>query len=254
MEPVSAFAVGYVTDKLVDAVESAIKVHVVERWSRYRAKQFFQAFVLGLAEGGLSFEEINLKLDELLESDDRSEVVWEAYRSVCLAKSKNIGPRIIAILTAELILQGRQADTEEESMFGAAESLSDSEFMDFADYADEKKKLANDSDMADVISTDEGTIDVKIMQESTDSFWRKSSLNVGPANLALEVGSWAEKLKSLGLVSDSIVERQWNYEADSERHIDEDGIVREITWWIELKTGAMRLADLVNRTVQADPI
>lgn len=54
-------------------------------------------------------------------------------------------------------------------------------------------------------------------------------------------------MKSHGIILDDIKERQWEYKEDGERHIDEDGSVREISWWLTIPKAFFRLAELVER-------
>ncbi len=107
---------------------------VVERWSTYRRDQFLDALLEGLQieqASGTKNETVDHALDCLLESDENSETLFEAYRKVCFARSKNYGPRIIGLLTAELLNNSMNSDEEEESIFAAAERLSDLQLMEF---------------------------------------------------------------------------------------------------------------------------
>lgn len=72
--PISNIAVDYVTDKVIEAVESAVRTHVIDRWSRHRAYQFFDSFCKALQDKGIAEAELSKMLDELLSDDRRSEV------------------------------------------------------------------------------------------------------------------------------------------------------------------------------------
>src|SRR5437868_4854945 len=87
---------------------------VVERWSRHRAERFFEAFAEGLDRGARSDGgplDSEAMLTQILNDETKTEVMFDAYRRVCLAKSKTIGPRMIGLLTAELVLKGKMADS-----------------------------------------------------------------------------------------------------------------------------------------------
>jgi hypothetical protein len=132
MEVVSASAVvGKVAAKLI--LKKFGKA-VVERWTRHRAEQFFAAFVEALAaESAAHIEslEVDRMLDKILEDDTKTETLFDAYRRVCFTTSKDLGPRIIALLTGKLVMEGRVADEEEEKVFAAAETLGDGELLSF---------------------------------------------------------------------------------------------------------------------------
>ena len=249
MEPISALVTGYAADKLIEVAESAVKVHVIERWSRYRARQFFQAFCDALIDIGVADTEIGQKLDELLSDEKRSEIVFDAYRAVCLTKSRLLGPRVIALLTAELIITEALADESDERIFAAAEELSDAEFEDFEAFVNRQQKLTlTDAKDRPTVNKHDGSLLIQLADETTTSNWLpRDSRSVGPLDLTAHVGSWGPKLKTLGLLSDDVKERQWRFDADDERHIDEPGIAREITWWVTLEGPALRLAKLVGR-------
>jgi hypothetical protein len=181
-----------------------------------------------------------------------SAVVFDAYRSVCLTKSKALGPRIIALLTAEIVTSHRPADEDEESIVSATEELSDRELIEFADFViDHYHRAEEESDRSRCSVSENGTLSLQIGEESFDSTWhRETNVSLGPLDLASDLGSWALTIKRHGLLSDDVKERQWDYEVDSERHIDEPGIVRQVTWWLYLRAPCLRFAKLVKRAAR----
>ena len=56
-------------------------------------------------------------LTKIVEDDELYEQMYETYRSVMLSKSRSIGPRMMALLAARLIIEGRTANEEEEAIF-----------------------------------------------------------------------------------------------------------------------------------------
>ena len=103
----------YLGKKVLDQFSKRFAKDVIERWSRRRAINFFGAFVETIGEGKPEIE-VATKLDELLESDTNQEILFEAYRMVSLSRSREIGPRAIALMTAKVVLEGRQFDSLEE--------------------------------------------------------------------------------------------------------------------------------------------
>lgn len=117
---------------IANSLAKSFASNVVERWSRHRAEQFFEQFQTKIVECKLLGDnqvEIAKEIDLIISTELGSEVVFDAYRSVSLAKSKVIGPRIIGVLTAEIFLEQRLADEFEELFFSVAESLSDIEII-----------------------------------------------------------------------------------------------------------------------------
>ena len=254
MEPISTIVAGKVVDKLIDVVSTAVGTHVIERWSRHRAHEFFDQFCRAVVGDEVSDEELRLLLNRLLADDKRSEIVFDAYRSVCLTKSRSIGPRIIALLTAELVNAESIAPEADESIFAAAEQMSDDEFQEFASYVRDMRK-AMDAGQERGPKMEHGSMVILAFDDMTDSNWRSDrSQSVGPMDLPQQIGAWALKLKQVGLVTDDVQEREWEYKEDGERHIDQDGVAREITWWLTLHEPALKLAALIDRIVPASRV
>ncbi len=248
MDPISSLAVGYATGKLTEIVESTIRTNVIERWSRHRARQFFQAFCEAVTDDNMSEADLEQTLDDLLRDDRRSEILFDAYRSVCLAKSKTLGPRVIALLTAELVTANSFADDEESAIFEAAEELSDTELTEFSDFAIQYRSDAKAENNDSCSVTRDNSLCIKMGEETFDSNWhRETDVSLAPLDLANDIGTWAPKLKRHGLLSDDVAERQRWYREDSERHVDQDGTTREITWWLYLSASSLRLAQLIQK-------
>lgn len=236
MEPISTLAAGYATDKLTELAENLVRKHVIERWSRKRAVEFYRTFCAKLMADNPAGVQLEEMLDELLQDETRSEVVFEAYRLVCLAKSKTLGPRVIALLVADIVQGDGVADDEEESLLAAAEQLSDSDLRSFADAL---SKLPEPNRWGDTALT----LDTR----KIDSNFPSGDTEIAQGSLVHHFGRWAETLKSLGFLTESVAERTFEYREDSERHIDMDGSVREITWEVTFHSPSARLAKLVAR-------
>lgn len=236
MEPLSALVTGYATDKLTEFGERLVRKHVIERWTRRRAIEFYRSFCATLLSQNPTGAQLEQMLDELLQDDARSEVVFEAYRMVCLAKSKTVGPRIIAVLVAEIVQRDGIADDEEEMLLAAAEQLSDNEFLSLA------------AKLAKLPKPDKwGDIEVTLEKRQIDSNLSNRHTEIGNGSIANILGVWAGKLESLGFLTQSVTEEAYRYQEDSERHIDMDGSVREITWKVTFHSPSARLAKLVER-------
>lgn len=118
---------------VANSLAKSFASNVIERWTRHRAEKFFTEFQNRLLKSRLEGDiQVNVseEIEEILSTDIGSEVVFDAYRRVSLAKSKDIGPRVIGILTAELCIENRIADDFEELVFSVAETLNDYEMAD----------------------------------------------------------------------------------------------------------------------------
>jgi len=235
MDPVTSLAAGHAAGKLIDRVATSFRVNVIERWSKRRARHFFEQFCheveIELA-GGRS-DELESLLEKMLKDEHSTELLFDAYRRVSLSRSKTIGPRVIGILTAKLAIEQREPTGAEESMLDAAEQLYDDELIESASFIGEYRRRAADEKQDDVTLCDRGILRIKWNCEQLDSNWhREFDVSLGPLNLDESCGSWATKMESLGMIQTDLTEKKWNYQEDGERHIDQDGSVREISWWI----------------------
>lgn len=198
---------------------------VVERWTRYRAECFFEGFAAALDEEtvvGTQTEKVDGLLDRILEDDTKSEALFDAYRRVCFSKSKTLGPRIIGLLTGRLVRAGRMADSSEESIFAAAELLSDGEFIEFMkSYHDYRTKAKGDKGPnAEQRMLGESVI-IRWSQESSKSGrFGTSELDIGPMDWEQSLGIWAGKLKQCGLLMDRV---QQSHETPHNAFADDGG-------------------------------
>ena len=250
MDPVSSLVTGHVAGKLIDIVGASFRTHVIERWSKRRAEAYFEQFCeqVSLELAGQKSGDLEDLLEKMLEDEACSELLFDSYRRVCLSRSKTLGPKVIGIFSALLAIERRQPNDSEESMMDACEKLTDTELTEFATFVDEQRERAATPAQKDVTTTDQGILQIEWYKEQIDSNWhRESNVSVGPLNLDECLGMWAAKLCDLGILSSDVKERSWDYGVDSERHVDEPGSVREITWWIYLPIVFFRLADLVKR-------
>jgi hypothetical protein len=184
----------------------------------------------------------------MLQDEHSSELLFDAYRRVSLSRSKAIGPRVTGIITAKLAIEQRDPTGAEESMLDAAEQLFDVELIEFASFIRNYRRLATNEKPDEVNLSDRGILRIKWNSEKLDSNWdRDFDVSLGPLNLRESCGSWAKKLESLGIIQTDVTEKKWDYQEDGERHIDQDGSVREVTWWIITCDTYFVFADMIDR-------
>jgi len=249
MEPMSLLA-GHVAGKFIDRMAKSFRLNVIERWSKHRSQQFFEQFCreVELELAGGKSDKLELMLDQMLENETTTEFLFDSYRRVSLSRSKTVGPRVIGIISARLALQQRELTEVEETILDAAEQLYDDELIKFSEFCCEHRHRATNEKEKDVILSNDGILRIKWNSEQIDSNWnRDSDVSLEPLNLTDCYGGWAAKMQSLGILKTDLTEKRWNYEEDSERHIDQKGTVREISWWVLTFDKYFDFAEIINR-------
>ena len=106
MEPITQYAAGRALDRVVDILVRG----VFAACSRRRAQAFLETFLeeLKLSPTPEGEERINAYLDRIARNELESEILFESYRRVALSKSKTLGPKVCALLTATLLSEGRE--------------------------------------------------------------------------------------------------------------------------------------------------
>jgi hypothetical protein len=244
MDPASSFLAGHAAGKLMDKLGATFRTHVIDRWSRRRAEAFFEQLCRELAATpeGSAPEDLEARLTRLVEDETCSEVLFDAYRRVSLAKSRDLGPRIIALLTAKIVAGRRVASDQEDSIFLAAENLTDDELTEVRAFAREQQQKRKPGESSDK------WLRVMWNDERFDSSWHQtSSISTAPLDLNECLGRWAVKLKGYGLLGDDVRERQYEYQPGERRHSLDGGSVRDVEWWIDISPACFTLADLIDR-------
>lgn len=260
MDIVSKVIGEYVVGKSFDHIINCFKTSVIERWSRYRAEKFFNQFCLEIAnESNITDPNIlNDKIEKILTNENYSEVLFEAYRKVSLSLSKEIGPRIIAYVVAKMVSGKQWHDSIEEVIFSVAENLNDSELISFLEFFNENNEHAKSYIKIQKVGSQSakelnatfdnyGNLKIHYNKAQFDSNSPNDNASIAPINFARDIGIWASKLKNFGVISEEIIEEHWTYNEDSERHIDQDGEVREINWWIIVEKDFFIIAELISR-------
>ncbi len=203
-----------VKDQLKGVVGDFIKDKIITRWSNYRADQFLTAFVAEVgkeADVRTQSASLNDMLHELGQKAQRTSSLFDAYRRVAMSASKTVGPQIIGLLVARLLLEDREATTEEEQIFDAAETLNDRDFSSFQSwmeftrtheaYVDALSKWSTagtqNSPAAILVS---GMVAPAESPETPDI---EGFLTGSSFNLYRDVGAFAVKLGNCGLLDES---------------------------------------------------
>lgn len=219
---------------IASSLAKSFASNVIERWTKHRAEKFFEAFQAKIIECRLLGDnqiEIAQEIDSIISTEIGSEVVFDAYRSVSLSKSKIIGPRIIGLLTAEICLEKRLSDEFEELYFSVAESLSDVEIINVTSVIESWLELSRAEKKKGYLTHTayverNELIYVLEHQESDTTFGDSNEIDLNIGNLDFEFCSGLEKFKNLGLLTPRVIQSSYSFKEDSERHIDYDGTIR----------------------------
>lgn len=227
---------------LISKIAKKFGDNIITRWSRYRAESFFNAFIEAISEelDGSPENEVDQILEKFSEDSRKSEVLFEAYRRVCLSASKELGPRIIGLLVGRLLSGELLLSNAEEDILSIAESLNDTDFDELSNYLEQRFKNKSKFDALD--------LELETFREEFDSNWHHDySSQIGHTDLRNEFGPWAQKLQRLGVISELLSEQRIEYQEDSERHIDQDGTIRVISGSISFPGHLRLLIELVRR-------
>ncbi|WP_167313441.1 hypothetical protein [Ralstonia insidiosa] len=201
--------------ELVKLATKFFKEKVIGKWSEYRADAFLSAFIEELRkEQDVRHQSANLNdmLQMISRSDKQTTALFDAYRRVALSSSKKIGPMIVGMLTAHIVLGDRDATLDEELIFQAAETLNDRDFSDLESwmtyvYDDEESPQENDVRGSfyamSVIVKSGPELPAGISLETT-----ALGLDDAPMDIAKDVGIFALKLKNIGLLTEIVRRRE----------------------------------------------
>jgi len=238
-------------DLALDVLKNFAKEKVIERWSRYRSERFYDAFldeVRKQADIKAQSSSLDDLLAELGNSEEASSTLFDSYRRVCLSASRDIAPRVIGLLTAEIVLERRQATEDEELVFQAAESLTDADFRTMVSYAQSAYATLTDKQIA--LLNEHGFTSYLIEEFDQEEIPVGGQFYMLPMfNISEGVGVWARRLESLGLILGERREKIQKVQADSELRRDEDGHIRTVSGYIETSSAFHRLVLLAERAI-----
>lgn len=241
----SAIAVGaYAGDKSISYVEDKFAELVIKRWTRHRAEAFFKSFIdeVELSLNGMGSNRVHDYLDAMLNDSEKSELLFDAYRRVSFSTAKTLGPRIIGLLTARLLLKNGKAGWAEDKVFTAAESLSDPELLEFAgEFRDCEPKLqAMKGGREGYCYNKEG---YSFAADGGDGAYQNSEFVSHSSDLE-EWGSWATKLRNHGIIEQRTIHRQENFR--DTRSVPEEYVAVEFSYWLVFSSAGRLLAEYIE--------
>jgi hypothetical protein len=219
----------YVAGKVVDVLGKKFKSGVIERWTRRRSEQFIRTFCDLVAEGK-DDAEIEPFLTAIVEDEDKSAALFDAYRRVALSASPVLGPRIIALVTARIVSESRQPTVEEEKILSVAEKMTDAELSEARNQFDKYV--------------------CKYERKGTSYFSEGSDEDSAGIDFWADWGSWAAKLASLGFIHTYVevkTYKEWQF--DEGRVVEVGDDIQQVKLRTDMYYAAeyKDLAELVTR-------
>lgn len=242
----SGAVAGYVGQRVMDAAVDKLAAAVIRPCAERRAHAYFHKLAEALAADvseKASTEVIAAALDRVMARDSARETVYEFYRQSVLSRSKEVGPRLLALLAARLVREGRKPTEAEQQVAEIAEACTDDDLVQFVAYFVTITGGTSPKHAEHMRKVPAGHL-VRLGQETSDSNW-PSAMRAGPLNLASELGAWAAKFERAGAIEQHIETSSKKYEEDSELHIDMPGVVLKIEWSAFFGVACDELADLI---------
>jgi hypothetical protein len=232
-----------ISSEATEKLSRLFRTNVIERWSRQRANNFFDQLCIEIMaeREGIRSDNLLPLLEKMLNDEFSSDLLFEAYRSVSLSRSRDIGPRLIGIITANLALENRSPNHWEESILLAAESLNDSELQGFSSFIETtRKKLADEKNSK--VTAISGRVKIEWANESFNEEWAEERISIAPLNFYDSHGSWAVKMSAMDIIRSDLTEH-----TEFMRGIDGREVYRHVTWWIHTNVNYFRFGNMITR-------
>lgn len=216
-------ALGYVAPSVIESIIDEVGGAMLKKCSDRRTHGYFLQLADSLGEDIPEPDRavrIRAALERVAAREETRETVHEYYRRSVLSRSKEIGPRILALLAARMIREQREPTAVEHQIADVAETCTDGELSEFERYYASLEAEASDPRrdvlLSKVTVTREGFY-VRLEQESSTG-----SVTVGPLCLSSELGPWAAKFERAGAieqnVQSSIQEGEASWDGKGLRH------------------------------------
>lgn len=241
-----------VIGKLTGLVWSKVRGLVFERAAKHRQKVFVESLTETLREElfyDASEDAAEALLDKMLAKKELEEAVHDSFRRVALSRSRELGPRITGYMLGNILAESRAASVDEQRWADASENLYDDELRDFVQSFDQWTMAAEDKKPGFFLNGFglSSQIHSDSMDDSRQGQMDTSSLLPGSK-------SWQRKLASLGIIYERILDQRVRYEADLERHVDEPGSTRTVTWSLVIPDNSRPFVELIKRAIAAETI
>ncbi|MFZ6712262.1 hypothetical protein [Undibacterium sp. TC9W] len=182
---------GLVAHEILSSFIESFKEKINEKLTSHRANSYFQMLIQEYQrerEQKHDSANLNEALNNIVNNPKYSELFFETYRKVLFAASKDIGPRIIGLLVADITSNDRVTSEDDELIFILASNCSDSDMAAGYRYFCE-------------CSTSSDGVKYKLIREVMANALRNGRrIDTSQINLTREVGVWAFQFKNAGFL------------------------------------------------------
>lgn len=199
-------AAGYAGQRALDFAVDKLAAAIVRPCAERRARAYFQqlaAAVVDADAGDMDSERISAALDAVTKDEPAREAVFEYYRQSVLSRSKETGPRLLALIAARLIQNHRKPTSAEQTIAEIAEVCTDEDLAEFAAYYQSLIDGTMPMHAEHVRKVPAGFL-VLLDSAGSESGEASSSVPAGPLSLAAELGRWAAKIEHVGAMQQII--------------------------------------------------
>lgn len=243
---VAGTVVAYAGQRAIDAVVDKVAAAIIRPCAERRGHAFFHKLaevLAGQVDGQVSPEAVGAALDRVMADDPARETVYEFYRKSVLSRSRETGPRLLALLAARLVQERRIATEAENEVAEVAETCTDDDLKHFLAYFARIMGGEGLTDAERVRKESSGYL-VRLRRETGASDW-PFFLPTNPLSLYSELGAWAAKFERAGAVKQRIKVDAHRYDDDPERHVDVSGVARQVEWFLWLGDACQDLFTLL---------
>lgn len=246
---------GYAGQRALDFAVDKLATAIIRPCAERRAHAYFRQLAEAVVDadaGEVDAERIAAALDAVTKDEPARETVFEFYRQSVLSRSKEVGPRLLALIAARLIKERRTPSDGERQIAEIAEACTDDDFSAFTNYY-QSLSTGSDPKQAERVKKTPGGFLVRLDRETSDSNW-PSPMRSGPLNLGSALGPWAAKFERIGAIEQHIETSSKEYKEDSERHIDMDGVLTITEWSLFLGETCDELSRLLPLASPTNPV
>lgn len=187
------------------------------------------------------------RLESIFSNEKAKDILFESYRKTVFSRSKEIGPKIIGVLTAMIINEKRETTDVDENIFDAAEILNDNELIEFSKYIFEQIENSKNPSNNEVEITN-GCMNILLGQEEYE-IGHEHEITISPKNLSDYLGRWANKMKLLDIFYDEMTENTFSVKADTDRRIDYDMEVKSVKSWLYINEEYFVMAQIIQKII-----
>lgn len=239
---------GYAGQRAIDFLVDKLAAAVVQPCAERRAHAYFRQLaqcMAGAESEEACPEKLATALDAVTRNSPASETVFEFYRRSVLSRTKEVGPRLMAMVAARVLAACRKPTDAEEEIAELAEICTDEDFSEFATYYKSLEEGTSHKN-SERVSTVPGGYSVVVYTDGSDTSDSHSAVAAGPLNLSSDLGRWAGKMERVGVIEQHIeTTGEWHGHIAHEMGDTEPGVRYHTEWSVFFGETCRELARLL---------